>query len=169
MVLLSPNLPPPLFMDTQEQPLEISIEWRTFFIAYNHILPIIVLNGFKNKSACIQVILGAKTLTAHLSYNIIRGKPPSFLAILHNNCHRSAVVGSQSVPFSGPSTPPPPPRLLKHLPQSGGSSLAPGQSGKPLHNQWAGIMPSLRVSLQNTCNVSEIKQKMASWNGVFNI
>ena len=28
LVLLSPNLQPPLFMDTQEQPLEISIKWE---------------------------------------------------------------------------------------------------------------------------------------------
>ena len=38
LVLQSPNLQPPIFMDTQEQPLEINVKWWIFSIVY-HILP----------------------------------------------------------------------------------------------------------------------------------
>ena len=53
----SPNRQPPLFMDTQIKPLEISIKWGIFFIAYIIFYQIIVLKGFKNKFECIQLLL----------------------------------------------------------------------------------------------------------------
>ena len=54
LVLPSPNLQSPLFMDTQEQPLEISIKWWIFCIVYIIFYHIIVLKGFKNRFLYIQ-------------------------------------------------------------------------------------------------------------------
>ena len=48
-VLLPPNLQPPLFMDNQAQPLEISVKWCIFCITYIIFYQIMVLKGFKNK------------------------------------------------------------------------------------------------------------------------
>ena len=56
LVLPSRNLQLPLFIDTQEQPLEISIKLEFFCIAYVILYQIIVLKGFKNKSECIQLL-----------------------------------------------------------------------------------------------------------------
>ena len=55
-VLLPPNLQPPLFMDNQAQPLEISVKWCIFCIPYIIFYQIIVLKGFKNKFECIQLL-----------------------------------------------------------------------------------------------------------------
>ena len=55
-VLLPPNLQPPLFMDNQAQPLEISVKWCIFCITYIIFYQIIVLKGFKNKFECIQLL-----------------------------------------------------------------------------------------------------------------
>ena len=55
-VLLPPNLQPPLFMDNQAQPLEISIKWCIFCITYIIFYQIIVLKGFKNKFEYIQLL-----------------------------------------------------------------------------------------------------------------
>ena len=54
--LLPPNLQPPLFMDNQAQPLEISVKWCIFFITYIIFYQIIVLKGFKNKFEYIQLL-----------------------------------------------------------------------------------------------------------------
>ena len=55
-VLLPPNLQPPLFMDNQAQPLEISVKWCIFCITYIIFYQIIVLKGFKNKFEYIQLL-----------------------------------------------------------------------------------------------------------------
>ena len=82
-VLLSPNLQLPLFMDTQEQPLEISIKWGIFCIAYIIFYQIIVLKGFKNKFECIRLLYDV---------DIGRRDSASSLFIQHNK--RTSCVAS---------------------------------------------------------------------------
>ena len=56
LVLPSPNLQPPIVIDTQEQPLKISIKWGICCIIYIIFYQIIVLKGFKNKFECIHFL-----------------------------------------------------------------------------------------------------------------
>ena len=104
----------PIFMDTKNSPLKSKFS-QAVCIVYIIFYHIIVLKGFKNKSECIQLLFAidkfdAKTLTAPLSYNIIRGQP-HFLAISRRDSHCSAAVRPQSVPFYRPSTSSPPGEL----------------------------------------------------------
>ena len=80
LVLLFPNLQPPLFMDTQEQPLEISIKWEFSVLHTSYFSKLLYQKLSKinmHVYNCYNCrILDTKTLTAPLSYNIIREQPP---------------------------------------------------------------------------------------------
>ena len=114
LVFLSPYLQPPLFMDTQEQLLEISIKWEFSVLHMSKSLYQNVSRTNLNIYNCYMMKnIGCKDSDSSFILQYNKRTAPLFLAISCHDSHCSAAVRPQLVPFSRPSTPPP--QVSAHL------------------------------------------------------